>query len=148
MQIRPVSEHDAEEIARLDQRLTREWRIEHWEDRITYAARRDPEGSLVAMADGKLVGYLFSDVRGQEYGFSEQTGWVEALGVDPDYQGQSIGRQLFDAVLRRFEESGVRNIRTLVSSQHPQLATFFERLGFEEEPVKVLKRPVGAGVSR
>ena len=77
--IRPVSEHDAEGIARLDQLLTKVWRVEHWEERIAFAMRRDPEGSLVAEKGGRIVAYLFSDVRGSEYGFADKTGWLEAL---------------------------------------------------------------------
>ena len=140
IEIRPVSEHDAEEIARLDQCLTKVWRIEHWEDRIAFAMRRDPEGSLVALRNGKVVAYLFSDVRGEEYGFAEKTGWIEALGVDPDLQGSSIGRRLMEQVIQRFHQTGVNTVRTLVSEQHPQMAAFLDRLGFEVEPIRVLRR--------
>lgn len=69
--------------------------------------RRDPEGSLVAVRKDKVVAYLFSDVRGQEYGFAEKTGWLEALGVDPDLQGSAIGRRLIDQILQRFQQTGV-----------------------------------------
>ncbi|MBT9584168.1 GNAT family N-acetyltransferase [bacterium] len=140
IEIRPVSEHDAEGIARLDQLLTKVWRIEHWEDRIAFAMRRDPEGSLVAVRKDKVVAYLFSDVRGQEYGFAEKTGWLEALGVDPDLQGSAIGRRLIDQILQRFQQTGVNTVRTLVSDQHPQMGAFLEHLGFEVEPIRVLRR--------
>jgi ribosomal protein S18 acetylase RimI-like enzyme len=140
IEIRPVSEHDAEGIARLDQLLTKVWRIEHWEDRIAFAMRRDPDGSLVALSRDKVVAYLFSDVRGQEYGFAEKTGWLEALGVDPDVQGSSIGRKLVEQILHRFQQTGVNTVRTLVSDQHPQMAAFLEHLGFEVEPIRVLRR--------
>ena len=129
IEIRPVSEHDAEGIARLDQLLTKVWRIEHWEDRIAFAMRRDPEGSLVAVRKDKVVAYLFSDVRGQEYGFAEKTGWLEALGVDPDLQGSAIGRRLIDQILQRFQQTGVNTVRTLVSDQHPQMGAFLEHHG-------------------
>lgn len=144
IEYRPVNEHDAEGIARLDQLLTRCWRIEHWEDRIAFAMRRDPEGSRVATSDGKIVAYLFSDVRGQEYGFAEKTGWLEALGVDPEQQGTSIGRTLTEQVMDRFKQAGVHVVRTLVSDQHAQMASFLEHLGFESEPIKVLRRVIPA----
>lgn len=146
-EIRQVSEHDAEEIARLDEQLTRQWRIEHWEERIAFAARRDPEASLVALADSRLVAYLFTDVRGQEYGFEEKTGWIEAVGVNPEYQKQTVGRKLVERVLHRFEQTGVTHIRTLVSAHQSQLESFFAHLGFEAEPIKVLRLtlPVGGG---
>lgn len=140
IQIRPVNEHDAEGIARLDQLLTKVWRIEHWEDRIAFAMRRDPEGSLVAVRQDRIVAYLFSDVRGQEYGFAETTGWLEALGVDPDLQGTSIGRRLMETVMERLNQTGVRSVRTLVSGQHPDMGAFLKKLGFEVEPIQVMRR--------
>ena len=138
MHIRPVNEHDAEDIARLDQRLTGVWRIEHWEERIAFAARRDPEGSLVAEQEQRLVAYLFSDVRGAEYGFARTTGWLEAIGVAPEAQGSSIGRALVERMLQRFRQIGVDQVRTLVSSQHSQMGEFLGHLGFQEEPIRVL----------
>ena len=138
--IRPVSEHDAEGIARLDQLLTKVWRVEHWEERIAFAMRRDPEGSLVAEKNGRVVGYLFSDVRGQEYGFAEKTGWLEALGVDPDLQKSSLGRGLVDQVMQRFQATGVHIVRTLVSDQHASMGAFLEKMGFQTEPIRVLSR--------
>lgn len=141
--IRPVSEHDAEGIARLDQLLTQVWRIEHWEERIAFAMRRDPEGSLVAEKDGRIVGYLFSDVRGSEYGFADKTGWLEALGVDPDLQKSSLGRSLMDKVMERFQATGVKLVRTLVSDQHAHMGTFLEKMGFQIEPIRVLSRTTG-----
>ena len=138
MQIRPVSEHDAEDIARLDQRLTGRWRIDHWEERIAFAARRDPEGSLVAVQGPQLVAYLFSDVRGAEYGFAQATGWLEAIGVAPEAQRSSIGRALVERMLQRFRQTGVDEVRTLVSSQHSQMGDFLGHLGFQEEPIRVL----------
>ena len=141
--IRPVSEHDAEGIARLDQLLTKVWRIEHWEERIAFAMRRDPEGSLVAEKDGRIVAYLFSDVRGSEYGFADKTGWLEALGVDPDQQKSSLGRNLMDQVMGRFQATGVKLVRTLVSDRHAEMGTFLEKMGFQSEPIRVLSRATG-----
>lgn len=138
LHIRPVNEHDAEDIARLDQLLTGFWRIEHWEERIAFAARRDPEGSLVAQQGQRVVAYLFSDVRGVEYGFSRPTGWLEAIGVAPEAQGTSIGRGLVERMLQRFRQTGVDQVRTLVSSQHSQMGEFLGHLGFQEEPIRVL----------
>jgi predicted N-acetyltransferase YhbS len=141
--IRPVSEHDAEGIARLDQLLTKVWRVEHWEERIAFAMRRDPEGSLVAEKEGRIVAYLFSDVRGSEYGFADKTGWLEALGVDPELQKSSLGRGLIDQALARFQATGVKLVRTLVSDQHAEMGTFLEKMGFQSEPIRVLSRATG-----
>jgi 1,2-phenylacetyl-CoA epoxidase catalytic subunit/predicted N-acetyltransferase YhbS len=138
--IRPVSEHDAEGIARLDQLLTKVWRIEHWEERIAFAMRRDPEGSLVAEKEGRIVAYLFSDVRGSEYGFADKTGWLEALGVDPDMQKSSLGRRLMDQAMQRFHATGVKLVRTLVSDQHAQMERSWKRWAFKQSPSACLPK--------
>lgn len=111
IEIRPVSEHDAEEIARLGEKRTRQWRIEPWEERIAYAARPDPEASLVALAENLLTADLFTDVRGPGYGFPEKTDWIEAIGADPHCQKQTE----------------VIHIRTLVSAHQSQLLRLSRR---------------------
>lgn len=147
-EIRPVSEHDAEEIARIDQSLTGNWRIEHWEERIAFAARRDPEGSFVATQNSRVVAYLFSDARGQEYGMDEVTGWIEAVGVAPEQQRAGAGQRLVERAMHRFRETGVNQVRTLVSQSQSQLESFFHHFGFEEEPIKVLRLSLSAEQGR
>jgi len=141
--LRAVSEHDAEEIARLDQRLSGQWRPEHWEERIAFSARRDPEGSWVALEDEQLVGYLFAEVRGHDYGFAENTGWLEVLGVDPDRAGSNIGTGLVEMMLAHFERQQIPSVRTLISAEQDGVGSFLQHLGFEIEPVRVLRKKLG-----
>lgn len=140
VKVRPVSEHDAEEIARLDQQLTGRWRPEHWEQRIVFACRRDPESSLVALSEGGLVGYLFADVRGPEFGFPTPTGWLDEMGVSPAERGRSVGQTLLQHSLQHLRRGGALQVRTLVWEQHSELRSFFEHQGFTPEPATVLGR--------
>ena len=142
MQVRPINEHDLEDILRIDERLTGKRRAEHWESRITYVIRRDPEGSWVAEQDGKVVGFIIADVRGEEFGFSKPTGWVEVLAVHPEYQRKDVASLLVEQVMRRFRTSGAHDVRTLVGDGHPALKKFFESVGFSPEPVVVYHKKI------
>ena len=144
VRIRPVDELDIEEIAGIDERIGGRYRPDVWEKRVFYYLRRDPEGSFVATADGRVVGFMLGEVRSGEFGMEEPTGWVEVLGVDPGHQGRAVGRQLADAMLGHFRTLGVQRVRTLVDETMPQIEGFFRALGFEAAPVKALALDLGA----
>src|SRR5688572_5079374 len=112
--IRPVDELDIEEIAAIDEGIGGRYRPEVWEKRIFYYLRRDPEGSFVATAGGRVVGFMLGEVRSGEFGMEEPTGWIEVLGVDPAFQGRAVGRRLAAAMLDHFRAQGAQRVRTLV----------------------------------
>ena len=144
IRIRPLSELDISRIVSIDERLTGVYRPEVWERRVGYYLRRDPESCPVAEFEGKLVGFMFSDVRGGEFGLEETTGWIERFGVDPDYQGRSIGRRLFDAVKSHMARNEVVTIRTLVDKNDSDLAAFLRAVGFDNASLQALELRVGA----
>ncbi|HET9941573.1 MAG TPA: GNAT family N-acetyltransferase [Candidatus Eisenbacteria bacterium] len=148
IRIRPLSELDISRIVSIDERLTGVYRPEVWERRVGYYLRRDPESCPVAEFEGKVVGFMFSDVRGGEFGLEETTGWIERFGVDPDYQGRSIGRRLFDAVKSHMVQNEVVTIRTLVDKNDSDLAAFLRAVGFDNASLQALElRVAGAGAT-
>lgn len=144
IRIRPLSELDISRIVSIDERLTGVYRPEVWERRVGYYLRRDPESCPVAEFENKVVGFMFSDVRGGEFGLEETTGWIERFGVDPDYQGRSIGRRLFDAVKSHMVRNEVVTIRTLVDKNDSDLAAFLRAVGFDNASLQALELRVGA----
>jgi ribosomal protein S18 acetylase RimI-like enzyme len=138
VRIRPVQELDIEDIASIDEKIGGRYRPEVWEKRIFYYLRRDPEGSFVATADGKVIGFMLGEVRSGEFGMEEPTGWVEVLGVDPGFQGRAVGRRLAEAMLDHFRKQGAHGVHTLVDDGMPQIESFFRALGFQPAPVKAL----------
>jgi ribosomal protein S18 acetylase RimI-like enzyme len=147
IRIRPLSELDISRIVSIDERLTGVYRPEVWERRVGYYLRRDPESCPVAEFENKVVGFMFSDVRGGEFGLEETTGWIERFGVDPDYQGRSIGRRLFDAVKSHMVRNEVVTIRTLVDKNDSDLAAFLRAVGFDNASLQALELRVGAGAT-
>lgn len=149
VRIRPLSELDISRVVAIDERLTGIYRPEVWERRVGYYIRRDAEACPVAELDDKVVGFMFSDVRGGEFGLEETSGWIERFGVDPDYQGRSIGRRLFEAVVGHMRERGASVLRTIVDQKDEELASFLRAVGFRNSPLTALELPTAeAGGAR
>ncbi|HYR52750.1 MAG TPA: GNAT family N-acetyltransferase [Candidatus Dormibacteraeota bacterium] len=139
VRIRPLNELDIARIVSIDERLTGVYRPEVWERRIMYYLRRDPEASQVAELGGKVVGFMLADIRGGEFGLEEPGGWIERFGVDPDFQGRSLGRKLFEAVVDHLKQQGAKTVRTLVEKNDSDLASFLRALGFNDAPLAALE---------
>jgi ribosomal protein S18 acetylase RimI-like enzyme len=107
-----------------------------------YYLRRDPDACQVAELGGKVVGFMLSDLRGGEFGLEETSGWVERFGVDPDFQGRSIGRRLFEAVVDHMKRQGATAMRTLVERSDSDLASFLRAVGFEDAPLTALEKRI------
>ncbi len=139
--LRPVSELDIEPVCAIDEKLSGKDRPGEWERRISYYIRRDPELSLVAVEDGKVVGFMLGEVRAGEFGLEEPSGWIEVLGVDPECQGRSVGKKLLEGMLKGFKARGAKAVRTLVSETgQKELLAFFEAGGFKSTPIRTLER--------
>ena len=140
IRIRPLSELDISRIVSIDERLTGVYRPEVWERRVGYYLRRDPEASVVAEADGRVVGFMLGEVRSGEFGIEEPTGWVEHLGVDPGFRGKAVGRQMLDAMLEHFRSRGARSVQTLVDEEMGEILSFFSALGFQPSTLRPFVR--------
>lgn len=144
VRIRTLDELDVSRITAIDERLTGVYRPEVWERRVAYYIRRDPDACRVAEVNGKVVGFMLSDLRGGEFGLEEASGWIERFGVDPDYQGRSLGRRLFEAVVAHLRARGAVAVRTLVNDEDEDLGRFLRGLGFVDAPMTALERRLDA----
>lgn len=146
--VRPLDELDLGAITRIDERISGRYRPEVWEDRVGYYLRRDPDASQVVEMDGKVVGFMMGDIRGGEFGIEEPSGWIERFGIDPDYRGKDLGKQLFGAVTAHFGAQGVRTLRTLVNANDKGIAGFLEALGFTPAPLTALEMQIPPAASK
>lgn len=140
--IRPLTELDITAVTRIDERITKRYRPEVWEQRVVYYIRRDAEAPKVAEQDGKVVGFMLGEVRGGEFGLDEPTGWIEFFGVDPDARGGGIGRRLAEALLEHFRSKGARVARTMVAERDAEIDRFLRAMGFQDAPLTALERPL------
>lgn len=142
--VRPVEPTDLDAIVRIDERLSGHTRKEYWRRRLDVAALRPPWMSLVAEADGRVVGFLFGWVGESEFGIAEPTGWIDLVGVDPPYRGRGIGLALVGRFMRSAEElRAIRRVRTLLDLTQADVREFFLRLGFRHGPMIQMERVTG-----
>jgi ribosomal protein S18 acetylase RimI-like enzyme len=142
--IRTLSELDIGGIVRIDERITGIYRPEVWETRVGYYLRRDPDASRVADVGNRVVGFMLGDLRAGEFGLEEPSGWIERFGIDPDYRGRDLGRQLFEAVQGYYQSQGAASIRTLVDEKDTANAGFLKAMGFTPSPLQALELRLGA----
>lgn len=142
IRIRPLDEMDISAIVGIDEQIGGAYRPEVWERRIGYYLRRDPETSVVAEVEGRVVGFMLGEVRSGEFGLEEPTGWIEVLGVDPGHRGRALGRQMAEALLQHFRERGAHSVRTLVDEESEELRSFFSSVGFQPSSLRAFTRPI------
>ena len=90
----------------------------------------------LARVDGKAAGFLILNMAG---GF---TGYVQLLGVAPEYRGKGVGRALLEFAERRIFRT-TPNVFICVSDFNSAARAFYAKLGYE--PVGELKDYVVRG---
>ena len=128
MQIRPFRPEDEAAVTLLWQRceLTRPWNDPHKD--IQRKLTTQPELFLVGERDGLLVASVMA-------GFDGHRGWVNYLAVDPGQRGQGLGRMLMEQVERSLVELGCPKLNLQVRAGNQAVLAFYERLGYQVEPL-------------
>jgi ribosomal protein S18 acetylase RimI-like enzyme len=65
-------------------------------------------------------------------------GWVYYVAVDPDRQGQDLGRRIMREAEDRLKAAGVPKVHLMVRGSNTQAVGFYQRLGYKVEPVTLL----------
>ncbi|MFX0094308.1 MAG: GNAT family N-acetyltransferase [Candidatus Hodarchaeota archaeon] len=129
--VRVMKEDDLERIIEIDDKVLGKRRSDYWERKIEMAGKKSPLPSLVAEFEGKVVGFMFGEASGWEYGVPESIGWIDTLGVDPNYQKKGIARMLMEEMLNNMKKVGVERVYTLVNWRDWDLLQFFDAMGFK-----------------
>ncbi|MFQ5349275.1 MAG: GNAT family N-acetyltransferase [Thermoanaerobaculia bacterium] len=145
VRIRCLEDTDLGDITGIDEKIGGSYRPQVWEQRMAYYSRRDPDASMVAESGGRVVGFMFGEIRSGEFGMEEPTGWIEVLGVDPEARGQAVGRRLAESMMDYFESSGATAVRTMVDAEMVGIERFFESLGFEPASLRPFVKQLGEG---
>jgi predicted N-acetyltransferase YhbS len=128
--IRAMAYDDLDAIVQIDAKVLGRGRPEYWQMKLELAEKRSPLTSLVAEAEGKVVGFILGDASGWEYGVPESVGWIDTIGVHPDYQKKGVARALMTEMTNNLKKVGVNTIYTLVNWRDWGLLQFFDRMGF------------------
>jgi len=135
--IRLLGMDDLEDILRIEEKIIAEQnpgnseRLVSLKDTTVYHLQHgDPLLNLGAEIDGKLVGFIISEIRRWEFGGGGMTGWILILGVDQDYQGMGAGHKLSSTLIDHFRKKNITKIRTMVEWHEGELISYFRSLGF------------------
>ncbi len=145
VKIRVLDENDLDAVVEIDRRVLGQERRSFWKRKIAYAGIY-PRPALVAVVEGKIVGFILGFVSGWEFGVPDTVGWIDTLGVDPAFQRRGIGRMLFNALIEIFKKSGrqesvetaerevegVNIVYTLASWSDWDLLQFYHSMGFRK----------------
>jgi ribosomal protein S18 acetylase RimI-like enzyme len=95
--------------------------------------------SLVAEADGKPVGFIWSGLAYVGIPIDE-VGLIYMLIVDPDYQKKGIAGKLLNALIKRCRDRGVNTVRAVIDERHWELQNYFQKLGFRRSELTIFTR--------
>ena len=131
MRVRAMAKRDIAGAVALERRVTRGGARTGLERNLRARLKRGGSSICLAAPVGdRLGGFLVAEVRPVEFGEREPVGWIEVVGVDPEFQGQGIGQALGREALRRLRRRGVRRVKTLVRWDAGEMVSYFRTLGF------------------
>jgi ribosomal protein S18 acetylase RimI-like enzyme len=133
--VRRMNSKDLDAVVAIDTQILGKSRWDYWLMKMTLAEQRLPMASLVAEADGKVVGFILGDASGYEYDVPENIGWIDTIGVDPAYQKQGIARMLMSEMIVNLKKVGVDTVYTMVNWRDWNLLKFFDAFGYKKGPL-------------
>ena len=120
--IRALTIKDLQSIAEIDTKVLGLKRLGYWEMKLALVEKRSSMSSLVAEWDGKVIGFIIGDAGGWEYGVPDTVGWIDTIGVHPDFDavraflGCGIGRIQLQHIPARLGESSRSDGRRIVGN--------------------------------
>jgi predicted N-acetyltransferase YhbS len=132
VKIRALAYGDLDAIVAIDKAVLGKERPEYWSMKIEISEDRSPLASLVAELDGTVVGFIMGDASGWEYGVPNTVGWIDTIGIHPQYHRKGIARLLFTEMVNNLKKVGVDTIYTLINWKEWDLLHFFDKMGFQK----------------
>ncbi len=146
--ITPLRAEDLDAVVAIDQALSGTSRRGFFEKRLSAALEHPGDFIYVGRRhEGRLVGYALTRLVDGEFGKPGARAALDAIGVDPGYQGKMIGRQLLAAVEDILRHKGVSELTSQVEWANQDLLGFFAGAGFSMAPRVVLTRPTDTHIS-
>ena len=141
LQLRSLRRDDIDRVCGIESRITGHSRKGFLEKRFA-AEAESPDGfvTCAAVRDGKLAGYAIARIQEGEFGTPGAVAALDVVGIDPDAQGEGIGKALLAEMERRMKALGIGTLRTQVDWGSPAMIRFFSSTAFLLAPVQVLER--------
>jgi len=137
LQYRPLQSGEGERLTQLQNRsFMGSWGYNAYTfEEISYRINLpncSPEDILLAFDLDKPIGYCWTRINLQKNEASrESTGRIYMLGVDPDYRGRGLGRQLLLVGLSYLRSKGLRLVELTVDRENIAAYTLYKSVGFK-----------------
>ena len=141
--VRAMQAADLRAVVRIDAESSGRERPRYFElmvERIMKATML--QMSLVAEVDGRVVGFVITSLHYGEFGMTEPTASIEAIGVDRALRGKGVGHALFEQLRRNVAAIGTTSIRTEVEWRDFDLLAFLSKEGFKPAARICLERTI------
>lgn len=139
VKIRRMDEADLPGINEVCRLLFDKERISTWPQAYeAHWKNHRPTLNFVAETNGEIIGFLVGGIR-RARRMIPLIGWMDIMGVNPDYQRKGIGRRLVEAFA---EECGRSSAAVSVNfkKNDKALKKFFGSLGFKEGDLVTFER--------
>ena len=88
---------------------------------------------LVALENGKVIGYSLAEVRGPSPGTKQDKwGFIDSLAVTAGYRRKGVGQKMLSEILAWFKLKGVDRIELDVSAKNAVGYSFWRKHGFKD----------------
>lgn len=129
--IRNLTDNDMAAIVEIDKKIVGKDRVPSWPQKASsHFKTYYPPLSFVAEVDKRVVGFIIGVVMGAEYALP-LSGWINIIGVDPEYEGRGVGRMLLNASIRACHQRGIK-ARLMVRQKDERLKKMLLSLGFQQ----------------
>jgi len=95
---------------------------------IELKTKFQPELFFVAEIDGIITGTVMT-------GYDGHRGWLNYLGVHPDYRGSGCGRKLVEFSVKKLKELDCPKLNLQVRNSNTGVINFYVKLGFRHHDV-------------
>jgi ribosomal protein S18 acetylase RimI-like enzyme len=147
--VRAVRRGDLDQVIAIDATVTGLEKRNYWlrvYNRYGIARRGESRHFIVALAGGRIVGFMIGEVRDWEFG-SPPCGWVFAIDIDPKARQSGIATRLLDALKAKFRRAGIDKLRTLLARDNTLILSFFRSQGMMAAPFIPLEMDLAAGAA-
>lgn len=128
--IRALKKEDASDIDRINKVITKYPEKDEFKRMVEELAQGRGNMSYVAEYQGKVVGYMITYMLMAGFGIGKSA-WIAAVGVEPKFMGQGIGKSLAKEIFELYSKKGIKNIYTSVRWDSTDMLSFFKTMGFD-----------------
>jgi predicted N-acetyltransferase YhbS len=129
VKIRNMEPEDIESILEIDRKISGMRRTITYRDLITGDLGGELDLSFIAETDGNITGFILA--RRSYIGDPiTETGLIQILGVEPDFQARGIATGLVNAVMEKCRERHLRTVKVMANERDSELSRLFSHLGF------------------